>query len=86
MANAIIIIKLLISLGPDLIKFIKSIEELMPESGQGVNKLAIIRGYMESAWSGFGTALPAFEEFWPKLNLVITALVNTFNTIGIFKK
>jgi hypothetical protein len=86
MANAITMIKLLISLGPDIIKFIKAMEELMPEGGKGAEKLAIVRSFLEGAWQGFGTALPAFEEFWPKLNIIITMLVSTFNAAGIFKK
>jgi hypothetical protein len=86
MANAIALIKLLISLGPDIIKFIRSIEELFPEQGKGAEKLAILRGYLEAAWQGFGTAVPAFEEFWPRLKTVIDAIVSTFNAIGIFKK
>ena len=86
MSNAIALIKLLISLGPDIMKFMKAIEEMLPESGKGAEKLAILRGYLEGAWQGFGTALPAFEEFWPKLNTVISAMVSTFNAIGWFKK
>jgi hypothetical protein len=86
MANAIALIKLLISLGPDIMKFIKAIEEMMPDSGKGSEKLAVLRGYLEAVWEGFGTGLPAFEEFWPKLNAVVTAVVATFNSIGWFKK
>lgn len=86
MANAIALIKLLISLGPDIIKFMKAIEEMMPESGNGSAKLAVLRGYLEAAWKGFDTVLPAFEEFWPKMQNIIAAVVCVFNSVGIFKK
>jgi len=86
MANAIMLIKLLISLGPDIIKFMKAIEEMIPGTGKGEEKLAILRGYLEGAWKGFDTFLPSFEEFWPKINTIISSLVATFNAIGLFKK
>lgn len=86
MANAIALIKLLISLGPDIMKFMRSIEDMLPEAGQGAAKLSLIRGYMEAVWQGFGTVLPTFEEFWPKMQSVINAVVVIFNSIGIFKK
>jgi hypothetical protein len=86
MLTAIATLKLLLSIGPDLMKFMKSIEDMLPDSGKGAEKLAILRGYLEGAWAGLGNALPAFEEFWPKLNTVITAVVSVFNSVGLFKK
>lgn len=86
MASFLTIVKLLLSLGPDLIKFIQKLEEIIPGQGKGEQKLAMLRAYMESLWSGAGEMLPTFEEVWPKIQSVVSGIVAAFNAIGIFKK
>jgi hypothetical protein len=86
MASFLTIIKLLLSLGPDLIKFIQRLEEIIPGQGKGEQKLAMLRAYMESIWAGAGDLLPGFEEVWPKIQSVVGGIVAAFNAMGIFKK
>jgi hypothetical protein len=86
MASFLTIVKLLLSLGPDLIKFIQKLEDIIPGQGNGEKKLAMLRAFMESLWAGADNALPAFEEIWPKIQSVVSGIVAAFNAMGIFKK
>lgn len=86
MAQAIAILKLLISLGPEIIKFVQRLEELFPDGGIGEQKLEILRAYLQSIWDGLGTIIPAFEDVWPKIQAAVAVLVALFNKLGIFKK
>lgn len=71
-------IKLMISLLPLLIQLVKSIENAIPEKGQGAIKLAIIKEILISADS-------ALNALWPIIESTINALVKAFNVSGVFK-
>jgi len=62
---------------PALIGVIKAIEDVMPEGGQGVEKLALVRDIMGQAYDGL-------DDIWPTLVKVIETVVATFNRLGIF--
>jgi hypothetical protein len=85
MANIITIIKLLLALGPAIIEFMISLEKLFPENGQGQQKLAMLKGYVEGIWNTLGTAVPKFEEMWPKIEAIVTA-VKAIGKGTIFRK
>ena len=75
MQNLIIILQLI----PTLITALKAIEEAIPGSGKGEQKLSAIRGILEAV-DGSITSL------WPQISSVISVLVTLFNNTGIFKK
>ena len=73
--NTVIIILQLI---PALIGAMKAIEEAIPGSGKGEEKLAAIRGILEAVDAGV-------VKYWPQLQSVIGVLVGLFNRTGAFK-
>ena len=75
MQNLVIILQLI----PALITALKAIEEAIPGSGKGEQKLSAIRGILEAV-DGSITSL------WPQISSVISVLVTLFNNTGIFKK
>ena len=75
MGNIVIILQLI----PALITALKAIEEAIPGSGNGEQKLSAIRGILEAV-DGSITSL------WPQISSVISVLVTLFNNTGIFKK
>lgn len=71
------IIAIVLGLLPALITAIKAIEEAIPGTGKGEQKLAAIRRIIESVDE-------SAKDLWPVLQKVIGVLVGTFNTVGIF--
>lgn len=80
------ILKLLLSLGPSLIAFVRALEEALPAGGQGAAKLAAVRGFAESAFASAQDVTGSFEQAWPALQSAVDVLVSFFNTAGVFKK
>lgn len=64
---------------PVIITAIKSIEDAIPGTGQGEQKLVAVRGMLEAVDG-------SYKDLWPKVSGVVTVLVNLFNTTGVFKK
>mgnify|MGYP000952101419 CR=1 FL=1 len=75
MGNIVIILQLI----PALITALKAIEEAIPGSGQGEQKLAAVRGMLEVIDG-------SISNLWPQISSVISVLVTLFNNTGIFKK
>lgn len=75
MQNIVIILQLI----PALITALKAIEEAIPGSGQGEQKLAAVRGMLEVIDG-------SISNLWPQISGVIGVLVNLFNATGVFKK
>ena len=64
---------------PAIIIAIKAIEEAIPGSGQGEQKLAAIRAIMEAANGNISL-------YWPLIQTAIGVLVGIFNKTGVFQK
>jgi len=64
---------------PAIITAIKAIEEAIPGSGKGEEKLAAIRAIMEAANGQIGI-------LWPLIQTTIGVLVGLFNKTGSFQK
>lgn len=79
-------IKLVLSLLPLIIQLVRSIEEALPESGQGAAKLTMVRSALEAGYKMATDAVISFEEAWPQISNVISAVVTMFNVSGVFKK
>ena len=86
MANFIATVKIILSLLPLILDAVKAIEAALPQSGQGAQKLALIRTTLQAAFDVAGNAVASFEQVWPALEKTIGAVVGLFNSAGVFKK
>lgn len=73
--KAVAILKLI----PVVIAMIKSVEEFLPVSGMGKEKLELVRTTLESTYEHA-------KEVWPTLEKVISQLISLANAFGVFKK
>ena len=64
---------------PVIIELIKVIEQAIPGESKGEAKLVAVREILEIV--DVGT-----KNLWPQINLIISVLVKTFNTTGVFSK
>ena len=62
-----------------VIEIVKLVEKMIPDSGQGANKLTLVRQLAEQA-------LGDVSDLWPQLEAVIAAFVKLANIAGTFKK
>lgn len=86
MNKVILVIKIVAALWASVIALIKQAEEMLPEQGQGAQKLAIVRAALEAAFGTFKDLEVKFEEVWPTLAAMIASVVAVFNSRGVFKK
>lgn len=86
MAAFLTVIKLLLSIAPDIIALLKKLEELWPSAGYGKDKLAIVKEYIQKAWDLGEGVLPDFEKVWPKVEAIISGIVAILNSAGLFAK
>ncbi len=84
MTAILTVIKLLLSIAPDIIALIKKLEELWPSAGYGKDKLAIIKEYIQKAWDLAEGVLPEFEKVWPKIEAIISGIIAILNGAGLF--
>lgn len=77
--------KIIITIFPTVVTAVKTVEDLLPGSGRGLEKLALVRAQLEAAYSVVGEFGISFTDFWPALELAITRLVAIFNSSGEFK-
>ena len=75
MQNLVIILQLI----PALITALKAIEDAIPGSGMGEQKLSAVRAMLEVIDG-------SISKLWPQISGVIGVLVNLFNATGVFKK
>ena len=75
MNNIVIILQLI----PAIITALKAIEDAIPGSGMGEQKLAAVRAMLEVIDG-------SVSKLWPQISGVIGVLVNLFNATGVFKK
>jgi hypothetical protein len=80
------ILQLIISLLPALAEAVDKVEKVLPASDQGTQKLAIVRGMIESTYKAAGDASIAFDLVWPAIKGTVEALVLAFNKTGIFEQ
>ena len=86
MNKVILVIKIVGALWGSIIALIKQAEELMPEQGQGAQKLAIVRAALEAAFGTFKELEVKFEDVWPTIAALIGSIVSVYNSRGAFKK
>lgn len=62
-----------------IIEIVKIVEKLIPESGQGTNKLTLVRQLAEQA-------IGDISAMWPQIEALVGAFVKLSNVAGSFKK
>lgn len=72
------IVIMIFQLIPALIAAMKAIEEAIPSTGKGEEKLTAIRQILEAVDSNA-------TKFWPQIQATISVLVGLFNKTGVFK-
>ena len=77
--DAMTIVKLI----PVVIAAVKSLEELIPVSGAGKQKLDLVMATVQDAFDGVTSAWPTIQ---PILEKLIAGIVNLANQFGVFKK
>ena len=70
-------ITIILQLIPALITAIKAIEEAIPGTGAGEQKLVAIRQILEAVDG-------SISKMWPQIATTIGVLVNLFNVTGVF--
>lgn len=86
MNKAIEIFKALSALLPIALQLIRQIEEAVPESGRGAEKLAAVREVLSRVFASVSGVTVTFEQLWPTLQALINSAVAAFNALGTFKK
>jgi hypothetical protein len=86
MSNWLTVAKMILSLLPAIIEAVKAIESVLPDSNQGAEKLALIKGVLQGAYKAGSSAVGTFEDLWPRIEDAIAAVVKFFNSTGVFKK
>lgn len=72
-------VKIIIQLIPLILQLVKAVEENIPESGKGKDKLAFIRSVLTEAY-------PQISELWGIIEKIIASTVALYNATGVFKK
>lgn len=80
------VVRTIVALMPVLIQAIRAAEEAIPGSGKGEQKLVMIRGVLEAAYSAASDAENTFDEIWPAIQKAVGSIVSALNAAGVFKK
>lgn len=86
MTKFIAILKVLIQLYPMVVEIIEVVEKQFPEGGKGAEKLAIVKQLIAAAYEASDDIEDAFDKVWPAIKRMIDTIVETYNSLGIFKK
>ena len=79
-------VKIVVALYPILMETVKRLEEALPEPGHGPKKLEQLKAILAASYDKMDDAKMKFEEVWPSINMVVTAIVTMLNTTEWLKK
>jgi len=79
-------IRLILALLPQIIQTIRELENLLPNAGEGANKLQLFLDLFRAVYDAVDDVKPSFDAIRPLLERVVGAIVAAFNRLGIFKK
>jgi hypothetical protein len=83
MAVAINLIILLLQLTPQVIKFVRDLEAVIPESQMGSDKKALLNHVLDEV-KGVSDATTNFEKAFPILGKIVDISVAIFKKNGVF--
>lgn len=86
MTNFLAIIQIVVQLLPLITQVVQSIEQAMPQGGQGAQKLEMVRATLQAAYTAAGDVTIAFEKVWPAIATTVSGLVAMYNAAGTFKQ
>lgn len=69
------IVKLVLQLLPLIEQIVQAAEDLFPQQGAGAQKLSLVKGALETAYSTGNAVEGSFEQIWPTVNNVVTNIV-----------
>ncbi|TXH55652.1 MAG: hypothetical protein E6Q97_08360 [Desulfurellales bacterium] len=75
-------IKLLLQLLPAIIAAIKALEEALPMTGKGPEKLVVLREIISGSYENIEGAAVTFTELWPSIERTVKSLVDMLNRTG----
>lgn len=86
MTRAIEALRALAALLPLILQLVRQLEEAIPDTGRGAEKLAQIRDILQRVFGTLTGLTVTFEQLWPTVQALITGLVAAFNATGVFRK
>jgi hypothetical protein len=75
LSRALMVVQLI----PAIIEVVQAVEKMLPETGLGAEKLAMVRSMLTAAYNGL-------EDAWPSIEKVVGVIVEFANKLGVFKK
>ena len=84
--NALLILQIISQLFKTIVALVTAVEESLPESGQGAQKLELVKGWLQSAIGAQEALALTFDQLWPALQTTISSIVAIKNATGVFKK
>lgn len=78
--------KLVLGLLPTILEAVKAVEAALPISGKGKEKLELVKTSVQAVFDASNQTVTTFQETWPQLEKVVSAVVTLFNSVGLFKK
>ena len=84
--NALLILQIISQLFETIVALVSAVEEALPESGQGAQKLELVKGWLQSAIGAQEALALTFDQLWPALQTTIASIVAIKNATGVFKK
>jgi hypothetical protein len=82
---AVMVVQSAWQLAPLLPQIIQDVEKVLPEGGQGAQKLGMVRDTIEAAFSELEGIEVEFARVWTALQPIITRLVAIYNASGLFR-
>lgn len=76
------IARILPRIKPVLAELVLFAEALIPDSGNGREKLERVKQMLEALWGTLDVARVAFRDAWPAIEAAIAAIVAVFNRKG----
>lgn len=86
MDSVVSFLRLALALLPLVVQAVKTVEEAIPVSGAGPQKLEMVRSMLQSAINTAEQIGPTFEQLWPALQRLVESTVSAFNVTGVFRK
>lgn len=75
MGSVLSIIQAVVQLLPTILNIVQAVEAIMPAGTPGAAKLDTAKNLIQSAYATVQSTTTTFEQVWPSINAVITAVV-----------
>ena len=75
-----------VSLIPVVVQLVNSVETAMPPGTPGAAKLEAVKTTLNAIYAAEPQVSATFDQVWPPISALITAMVAAYNAAGLFKK